>query len=116
MNTRLSFLSPRNVTPDNMATCVEDRARIAPVHVDKKIVHEVLRAATSDTIKESDSKYQLVHTQSPITAPRGRICDNTVRSVRVSSNLLGHKQICRAPRKSHPRGRLGTRRSGSSSS
>ena len=36
---------------------------------------------------------QLVHAQSPITAPRGRIRDNSVRSVRVSSILLGHKQI-----------------------
>ena len=58
MNTRLSFLS-RNVTPDNMASCCDplDRAHIGPAHVDQKIVHEVLRAATSDTIRVSDPKY-----------------------------------------------------------
>jgi hypothetical protein len=58
MNTRLSFPS-RNVTPDNMASCCDplDRAHIGPAHVDQKIVHEVLRAATSDTIRVSDPKY-----------------------------------------------------------
>ena len=56
MNTRLTFLS-RNVTPDNMATCSDDQPHIGPIHVDKKIVREVLRAATSDTIKESDPNY-----------------------------------------------------------
>ena len=58
MNTRLSFLS-RNVTPDNMASCCDplDRAHIGPAHVDQKIVHEVLSAATSDTIRVSDPKY-----------------------------------------------------------
>ena len=113
MNTRLSFLS-RNVTPDNMAICSDDQPHIGPIHVYKKIVREVLRAATSDTIQESDPNYSW-YTQSPITAPRWRIRDNSVRSVRVSSILLGHKQIRRAPRKSPTRGRLGTRRSGSSS-
>jgi len=49
MNTRLSFLS-RNVTPDNMATDCDDRAHIGPAHVDNKIVQEVLRAATGDTL------------------------------------------------------------------
>ena len=58
MNTRLSFLS-RNVTPDNMASCCDplDRAHIGPAHVDQKIVHEVLCAATSDTMRVSDPKY-----------------------------------------------------------
>ena len=58
MNTRLSFPS-RNVTSDNMASCCDplDRAHIGPAHVDQKIVHEVLRAATSDTISVSDPKY-----------------------------------------------------------
>jgi hypothetical protein len=68
MNTRLSFLS-RNVTPDNMASCCDplDRAHIGPAHVDQKIVHEVLCAATSDTMRVSDPEYGwtgLVHTQS----------------------------------------------------
>ena len=85
MNTRLSFLS-RNVTPDNMATCSADQPHIGPIHVHKKIVREVLRAATSDTIKRP--QLQLVHAQSPITAPRGRVRDNSVRSVRVSSILI----------------------------
>jgi hypothetical protein len=48
MNTRLTFLS-RNVTPDNMATSSTDPAHIGPVHVDQKIVKEVLSAATGDT-------------------------------------------------------------------
>jgi len=33
--------------------------------------------------------------------------DSSDRSVRFSSILLGHKQICRAPRKPPPQGRLG---------
>jgi len=53
MNACLSLLS-HNVTPGNMATCAEDQAHIGPIHVDKKIVREVLRAATSDTIKEAE--------------------------------------------------------------
>jgi hypothetical protein len=105
MNTRLSFLS-RNVTPDNVAICSDDQPHIGPIHVYKKIVREVLRAATSDTIKESDPNYSWY----TLKAPRGRIRDNSVRSVRVSSILLGHKQIRRAPRKSPTRGRLGTSR------
>jgi hypothetical protein len=48
MNTRLSFLS-RNVTPENMATSSDDHAHMGPVHVDQKIVKEVLSAATGDT-------------------------------------------------------------------
>jgi hypothetical protein len=66
MNTRLSFLS-RHVTPDNMATCSDDQPHIGPIHVDKKIVREVLRAATSDTIKESDPNYSwyMLKVQSP---------------------------------------------------
>jgi hypothetical protein len=66
MNTRLSFLS-RNLTPDNMATCSDDQPHIGPIHVDKKIVREVLRAATSDTIKESDPNYSwyMLKVQSP---------------------------------------------------
>ena len=43
MNTLLSFLS-RNVTPDNMASSSTDPAHIGPVHVDQKIVKEVLSA------------------------------------------------------------------------
>ena len=70
MNTRLSFLS-RNVTPDNMATS-------STVHVDQKIVNEVLSAAKSDTIAKT-------HTQRmqdwrkfivPIPAPQRRVRDN----------------------------------------
>ena len=38
-------------------TCSADQPHIGPIHVDKKIVREVLRAATSDTIKESDPNY-----------------------------------------------------------
>ena len=48
MNTRLSFLS-RNATPDNMATSSEYPANKGPVHVDQKIVNEVLSAG--DTAK-----------------------------------------------------------------
>ena len=48
MNTRLSFLS-RNVTPDNMAKSSTDPAHVGPVHVDQKIVNEVLSAG--DTAK-----------------------------------------------------------------
>jgi hypothetical protein len=55
MNTRLSFLS-RNVTPDNMATSSTDPAHIGPVHVDQKIVKEVLSAATGDTIAKKQTQ------------------------------------------------------------
>jgi len=55
MNTRLSFLS-RNVTPDNMATSRTDPAHIGPVHVDQKIVKEVLSAATGDTIAKKQTQ------------------------------------------------------------
>jgi hypothetical protein len=55
MNTRLSFLS-RNVTPDNMATSASDPAHIGPVHVDQKIVREVLSAASGDTIAKTQSQ------------------------------------------------------------
>jgi hypothetical protein len=50
INTRLSLLS-RNVTPDKMAISCEDPAHIGPVHVDQKIVNEVLSAATGDTAR-----------------------------------------------------------------
>jgi hypothetical protein len=101
--------------PYNMATCAEDQAHIGPIHVDKKIVASQYCVRHKRHHYGIRSQLQLVHTQSKITAPRGRICDNSVRSVRVSSILLGHKQIRRAPLKSPTRGRLGTRRSGSSS-
>jgi hypothetical protein len=55
MNTRLSFLS-RNVTPDNMATSSTDPAHIGHVHVDQKIVKEVLSAATGDTIAKKQTQ------------------------------------------------------------
>jgi len=55
MNTRLSFLS-RNVTPENMATSSDDRAHKGPVHVDQKIVKEVLSAATGDTAKNQNQQ------------------------------------------------------------
>jgi len=45
MNTRLSFLS-RNVTPDNLSTSNTDPVHIGPVHVDQKIVKEVLPQET----------------------------------------------------------------------
>jgi hypothetical protein len=57
MNTRLSFLS-RNVIPDNMATDCDDRAHIGPAHVDNKIVQEVLRAATGDTLMHTPQLVQ----------------------------------------------------------
>jgi len=57
MNTRLSFLS-RNVIPDNMATDCDDRAHIGPAHVDNKIVQEVLRAATGDTLMHAPQLVQ----------------------------------------------------------
>ena len=57
MNTRLSFLS-RNVIPDNMATDCDDRAHIGPAHVDNKIVQEVLRAATGDTLMQAPQLVQ----------------------------------------------------------
>jgi len=57
MNTRLSFLS-RNVTPDNMATDCDDRAHIGPAHVNNKIVQEVLRAATGDTLMHAPQLMQ----------------------------------------------------------
>jgi hypothetical protein len=50
MSTRLSYLS-RNVTPDIMATSSDDPAHKGPVHVDQKIVNEVLSAARGDTSK-----------------------------------------------------------------
>ena len=56
MNTRLSFLS-RNVTPDNLATSSTDSAHIGPVHVDKKIVNEVLSSATGDTIAKKQRQH-----------------------------------------------------------
>ena len=40
-----------------MATCSADQPHIGPIHVDKEIVRKVLRAATSDAIKESDPNY-----------------------------------------------------------
>ena len=55
MNTRLTFLS-RNVTPDNMATSASDPAHIGPVHVDQKIVREVLSAVSGDTIAKTQSQ------------------------------------------------------------
>ncbi len=55
MNTRLSFLS-RNVIPDNMATDCDDRAHIGPAHVDNKIVHEVLRTTTGDTLMHAHTR------------------------------------------------------------
>ena len=57
MNTRLSFLS-RHVIPDNMATDCDDRAHIGPAHVDNKIVQEVLRAATGDTLMHAPQLVQ----------------------------------------------------------
>jgi hypothetical protein len=57
MNTLLSFLS-RNVTPDNMATSSDDLAYIGPVHVDNKIVQEVLRAATDSTLRHANQLTQ----------------------------------------------------------
>ena len=57
MNTRLSVLS-RNVIPDNMATDCNDLAHIAPAHVDNKIVQEVLRAATGDTLMQAPQLVQ----------------------------------------------------------
>ena len=50
MNMSLSFLS-RNVTPENMATSSDDHAHMGPVHVDQKMVNEVLSVATGDTDK-----------------------------------------------------------------
>ena len=54
MDTRLAFLS-RNVAPDNMTTSSEDPAHKSPVHVNQKIVNEVLSAATGDTAKDQSS-------------------------------------------------------------
>ena len=45
MNMRLSFLS-RNVTPENMATSSDNHVHMGTVHVDRKIVKEVLSAAS----------------------------------------------------------------------
>jgi hypothetical protein len=53
VNMRLSFLSC-NVSPENMATSSDDRAHKGPVHVDQKIVEEVLSAATGDTAKNQN--------------------------------------------------------------
>jgi hypothetical protein len=55
MNTRLSFLS-RNVTPDNMAKSSTDPAHVGPVHVDQKIVNEVLSAVPGDTIAKKQTQ------------------------------------------------------------
>ncbi len=57
MNTCLSFML-RNVIPDNMATDCDDRAHIGPAHVDNKIVQEVLRAATGDTLMHAPQLVQ----------------------------------------------------------
>jgi hypothetical protein len=73
MNTRLSFLS-RNVIPDNMATDCNDRAHIGPAHVDNKIVQEVLRAATGDTLMQAPQLAEVVQTQSSIPVPPWRVC------------------------------------------
>jgi len=50
MNTRMAFLS-RNVTLEHMAASSKDPAHKSLVHVDQKIVNEVLSTATGDTAK-----------------------------------------------------------------
>jgi hypothetical protein len=45
-----------NVTPDNMATSRTDPVHIGPVHVDQKIVKEVLSAATGDTTDQKQTQ------------------------------------------------------------
>ena len=108
MNTRLSFLS-RNVTPDNMATDCDDRAHIGPAHVDNKIVQEVLRAATGDTLMQASARAEVVQTQSPIPSPRGRVRDNADSSIRACSFLFCNQQVRRISRKSHSRRRMAAR-------
>ena len=108
MNTCLSFLL-RNVIPDNMATDCDDRAHIGPAHVDNKIVHEVLRAATGDTLMHASARAEVVQTQSPIPAPRGRVRDNADSSVRASSVLFCNQQVRRISRKSPSRRRMAAR-------
>ena len=95
---------------NNMATDCDDRAHIGPAHVDNKIVHEVLRAATGDTLMHASARAEVVQTQSPIPAPRGRICDNADSSVRAGSFLFCNQQVRRISRKSPSRRRMTARR------
>jgi hypothetical protein len=91
MNTRLSFLS-RNFTPDNMATSITDPAHIGSVHVDQKIVKEVLSAATRDTIaKKQTAHAELVQVHRPIPAPQRRVRDNPDSRIWPGSILFGFR-------------------------
>ena len=90
MNTRLSFLS-RNVTPENMATSSDDHAYMGPVHVDQKIVKEVLSAATGDTAK-NQNQHMLNWCKLSLQSPHHRwIRNNPDSSIRFSSILFGNR-------------------------
>ncbi len=67
MNTRLSFLS-RNATPDNMATCCEDRAHIGPgpfTRPRKKTDAE----HPPPNVEQGSRERRTVRSTAPLTAP-----------------------------------------------
>jgi len=109
MNTRLSFLS-RNVIPDNMTTDCDDRANIGPAHVDNKIVQEVLRAATGDTLKHAPQLVQKQWCKLRVQSPHHEGCVNADSSVRSSSFLFCNQQVRRISRKSPSWRRMAARR------
>ena len=109
MNTRLSFLS-RNVIPDNMATDCDDRAHIGPAHVDNKIVQEVLRAATGDTLMQAPQlvqKWCKLKVQSP--HHHGGYAITPTAASGLAAFLFCNQQVRRISRKSPSRRRMAAR-------
>ena len=83
-----------------MATDCDDRAHIGPAHVDNKIVQEVLRAATGDTLKHAPQLVQKQWCKLRVQSPHHEGCVNADSSVRSSSFLFCNQQVRRISRKS----------------